>query len=115
MSYLEMENQFRIKTNDARYSYQVGLLYASCFGYSEMTKSLIRNINKRGAVWVDNAKVDKPANSYETYSCKIPNTDYYHTIVIRNDKVEKDETGDKSISLCSDAERMGVISSQKNP
>ena len=92
MSYLEMDNQFRIQANDVRYSYRTGLLYASCFGYSEDTKSLIKNINRRGNVHLDGARIELSANSFETYSSKISGTDYFHTIIIRKDEYYKDES-----------------------
>ena len=95
MSYLEIDNQFRINVNDARYCAEAGLLYASCFGYADTTKSLIANINKKTSVFLDGSKIFIPTNAFEIYSCKVQNADYYHTIISRKDVVENDSDGDE--------------------
>ena len=71
------------------------LIYLSAFGYDSHTKFATKNINKKNTVYIEGrGSYQTESKAYNVLKSKDPNSDYYHVIAFKKDKVV-DSTNDK--------------------
>lgn len=76
-----------------------GVCFASLFTYATVTKEITRLINKRVEIRCNCSWYKTTPNSYNVISSKIPNSDFYHTIIYKKDRTYLDRYGNENLVL----------------
>ena len=91
-------NDIRMNVAATDRYFNEGVCYASLFTYSTATKEIIKLINKKVEIRCNCSWYKTTPNSYHVISTKIPNSDFYHTIIYKKDRMIED-IGQKKLIL----------------
>ena len=76
-----------------------GIVYASCFGYSDATKKIMKDVNKKSSIFANYHSYTTIPNGYDIHSSKVPDSDFSHTIFYRKDNMYKSNSEDNILAF----------------